>query len=329
LAYNIPDPRKSRVGEVQMNFLSFSPKFKAMLWAVATTRPASIRSMSAAARVPYETARRALFRLSCLKEAYARFVLERYCPGEDVALVVIDPTYLKELVDGILVAGLLVPGLRRCVPLYWEHFNWRKMEERENGLYSRNLFQRRFIRRLKELVYPRKLVIIADREFGRLSFLKALKKAGISWVIRVPKNGYPPRIGEHILFQEPGHDEPWLLSFRLPSGYDLDPVKLYSLRMRIEETFRDAKSLLAMRTLLNRIKHDPVREGLILLLFVSWLLLKMAKEASEKYRILPQGLINLVNRGYYSDISFGRLWLCACATMMLEQSPVLQELMGG
>ena len=114
-----------------MNFLKELEKFKAILYAVATGGARSIRGICAVAGVPYETTRRRLLSLSGLKEQYARFVLERYCPGEDVALVVIDPTYLKELVDGILVAGLLVPGLGRCVPLYWEHFNWRKMEEEE------------------------------------------------------------------------------------------------------------------------------------------------------------------------------------------------------
>ena len=97
-------------------------KLKALACVVATGAYRSIRTICAVSCIPYETARRQLSKLSKLKKAYARFVLERYCKG-DVALVVIDPTYLKELVDGIIVAGLLVPGLRRCIPLYWKHFN--------------------------------------------------------------------------------------------------------------------------------------------------------------------------------------------------------------
>ena len=112
-------------GEVNMTFLS--EKLKATLYAVATGGGKSIRAICAVSGVPYETIRRHLLCLHKLKEIYARYVLERYCPG-DVALVVIDPTYLKELTDGIIVAGLLVPWPGRCIPLYWEHFNWKDRE---------------------------------------------------------------------------------------------------------------------------------------------------------------------------------------------------------
>ncbi|MEO0211738.1 MAG: hypothetical protein ABIN66_07800 [candidate division WOR-3 bacterium] len=88
----------------------------------------------------------------------------------------IDPTYLKELREGIIVAGLLVPWLGRCIPLYWERFSWEEMENEGDGLYSRNLFQGRFMRNLKRLVYPRRLIVIADREFGRTRLFEVLKK---------------------------------------------------------------------------------------------------------------------------------------------------------
>ncbi|MEO0191679.1 MAG: hypothetical protein ABIM46_02725 [candidate division WOR-3 bacterium] len=50
------------------------------------------------------------------------------------------------------------------------------MENDGDGLYSRNLFQGRFMRNLKRLVYPRTLIVIADREFGRTRLFEVLKK---------------------------------------------------------------------------------------------------------------------------------------------------------
>lgn len=307
-----------------MNFLG--QKLKASLYAVATGANKSIRAICAVSRLPYETVRRQVSRLYEVKELYARFVLEKYCP-QDTALVVIDPTYLRELTDGLIVAGLLVPGMGRCIPLYWKHFNWKETETKQDGLYSRNLFQGSFVRKLKELVYPRTLIIIADREFGRTGFFEVLKKAGIYWVIRLPKNNYPPRLGDCIEFSDEAHDEPWLLGFRLPLGYN--PVELYFLRMRIEETFRDTKSLLAMRVILNRVSHSLVKEGLVLLLFASWLLLAELGSQAIKTQVLRQSILNMAEKGYYSAITLGRLWLCACAIRAFTELFVWQELMGG
>ena len=307
-----------------MNFLS--QKLKATLYAVATGASKSIRAICAVSRLPYESIRRQLSRLYKVKELYTRFVLEKYCPG-DTALVVIDPTYLRELTDGLIVAGLLVPGMGRCIPLYWEHFNWKETEREQEGLYSRNLFQGSFLRKLKKLVYPRTLIIIADREFGRTGFFEVLKKAGIYWVIRLPKNNYPPKLGDHLEFSDEAHDEPWLLCFRLPPGYN--PSELYFLRMRIEETFRDAKSLLAMKVILNRLTNPLVKEGLVLLLFASWLLLADLGSQATKNQFLRQSVLNMAERGYYSTITLGRLWLCACAIRALAEVIAWQELTGG
>jgi len=300
-----------------MNFLP--QKLKALAHTVATGAQRSIRTICAVSRIPYETARRQLSKLSKLKEAYARFVLERYC-GKDVALVVIDPTYLKKLVEGIIAAGLLVPGLGRCIPLYWECFNWKELEKNPDGLYSRNLFQESFIRKLKKLVYPRKLVIIADREFGRTRLFEVLRKSGIYWVIRVPKTSYPPKLGDYMEFSDEAHDEPWLLSYRLPQEYNLNPAELYYLRMRIEQTFKDAKSALSMRVILNGVKNQNLKDGLILLLFSAWLLLAEAGMKAKESKLLPESILRMGERGYYSRITIGRLCLAACAMSALAES---------
>jgi len=240
-----------------MNFLP--QKLKALAHTVATGAQRSIRTICAVSRIPYETARRQLSKLSKLKEAYARFVLERYC-GKDVALVVIDPTYLK------------------------------------------------------------KLVIIADREFGRTRLFEVLRKSGIYWVIRVPKTSYPPKLGDYMEFSDEAHDEPWLLSYRLPQEYSLNPAELYYLRMRIEQTFKDAKSVLSMRVILNGVKNQNLKDGLILLLFSAWLLLAEAGMKAKESKLLPESILRMGERGYYSRITIGRLCLAACAMSALAES---------
>ncbi|MEO0257367.1 MAG: transposase [candidate division WOR-3 bacterium] len=183
------------------------------------------------------------------------------------------------------------------------------------------------MRNLKRLVYPRRLIVIADREFGRTRLFEVLKKAGIYWVIRVPKNSYPPKLGDYRCFSDEGHDEPWLLCYRLPPGYD--PVELYHLRMRIEQTFRDAKSLLSMRAIINRVNNPSLKDGLILLLFASWLFLVEVGRKAKESGVLLQSLLNMAENGYYSPITLGRLWLCACATRTLNELLVQQGLTGG
>ena len=171
-------------------------------------------------------------------------MLQRWAKGEGVVVVAVDPTYTKGLEEGFLVASLVVDKRGRSIPLWWERFNWREVEER--GIESRNLFQRRFVLKLKELVYPKKLVILADREFGRKAFLRFLKKKGIYWVIRHPKHSWPPEEGEGL--KVPGAEEPYLLSWRLPEELEgkVNPTRLYLRRMSIEESFRDAKSVLKL-----------------------------------------------------------------------------------
>lgn len=279
----------------------------------------SIRQLAYYCAWPYESTRRWIKSLSSeeAKRSFARWVLRRWCGSEDYVLVALDPTYLRAYEEGLLVASLVItkgPGKGRAVPLYWEGFNWKEMEEENQGMYSRNLFQKRFVQKLKQLVYPRKLVIIADREFGRKSFLEFLKKKGIYWVIRHPKHSWPPNQGEGLVVKNPKEpSEPYLLSFRLPSD-DLEPVSLYLRRMSIEESFRDAKSSFGLRKLLRRVEDREVKEGLVFLIFASIALVRLVAEelGSDPTKPPPhirESLYKLFQQGYYSLIYIGRLCL--------------------
>ncbi|RKY94872.1 MAG: hypothetical protein DRQ06_04570 [Candidatus Hydrothermota bacterium] len=283
----------------------------------------SIRHMAVLCGWPYETTRRWIGKLGSLdmKRSFAQWVLRRWADDQEYVVVAVDPTYLKGFEEGILVACLVVQD-GRAVPLYWERFSWSQMDKEREGLYSRNTFQRNFVLRLKELVYPRKLVLIADREFGRRSFLKFLKKKGIYWVIRHPKHSWPPPCGEGIAAHNAKQpSEPYLLSFRLPSE-EMNPVFLYLKRMTIEETFRDAKTGFLLTRLIGRVKREDVKRGLIFLVFAA-LAFTMAvaqelRDSPDKDFLLSlslpltKGLRGLIKRGYYSTTYLGRL----CLTLM-------------
>jgi hypothetical protein len=60
--------------------------------------------------------------------------------------------------------------------------------------------------------------------------------------------------------------------------------------MRIEQTFKDAKSALSMRVILNGVKNQNLKDGLILLLFSAWLLLAEAGRKAKESKLLPESI---------------------------------------
>jgi hypothetical protein len=142
---------------------------------------------------------------------------------------------------------------------------------------SRNVFENNFCRILKALTPSGvELVIVADRGFARASFMRALQKAGIKFVIRVRRDvhlihgrGRGPLAqrtlargqtrdfvdalyGENARFEGrcvmtfgTSAKAPWYLLTNLHevSGWTASKViGIYAKRMRIEEGFRDHKS---------------------------------------------------------------------------------------
>ena len=80
-----------------------------------------------------------------------------------------------------LVAAVSYGG--RALPIAWA--------TTRKGIYerSRNLFETNFCRLLKTLVPDTvELVIVADRGFGRASLFRALRKAGIHFIVRIRKD---------------------------------------------------------------------------------------------------------------------------------------------
>lgn len=160
----------------------------------------------------------------------------------------------------------------RALPIAWS--------VARKGYYgrSRNLFETNLCRVIKALTPPGvELVIVVDRGFARVSLMRALSKMGVGFIIRVRRDvhlihgrGVGPlgnrviargqiRDLEEALYGEQARfagrciitlgeraKSPWYLMTNLRSeqGWSASRVvATYAKRMRVEESFRDRKSM--------------------------------------------------------------------------------------
>jgi len=204
------------------------------------------------------------------------------CFMDENTLCLMDPTYLRETEERLLVFAIPCKLSGKAIPIAWDYQDWETL--RENPPLSRNLMVEGAVRRAKRAM-GHGFILVADREFDSKRFRYKLRKMGIGYVLRLRENASPPTEGENeLVYHEEGYQEPW----RLISRNEDRPAKAYKRRMRIEGLFRDLKGLFGMRELLRRIKDPLVRKGVILLLMLAWLL-----------RLL-RGLYSLV-KGLVSD----------------------------
>lgn len=165
-----------------------------------------------------------------------------------------------------LVAGMCT-GKGRAMPLAW------KVVKANEFPRSQNDVEERFMRDLKRFVdMPSKVVVVADRGFGRATFIALLEELGFRYVIRIRGHvhargeGYSGLVEEYPLAE--GHEadlgrvsyredgivetrlvmrwargakEPWYLATNLTRKV-ANVCADYALRMEEEESFRDLKS---------------------------------------------------------------------------------------
>jgi hypothetical protein len=201
-------------------------------------------------------------------------LLNTAAQGQRRLFVLLDWTDLHDGVHESLVASVSFGG--RALPVAWstsaKGLYWKSRNKLESGLCVA----------IKGLLPPGvELVIVADRGYCRASLLKGLKRAGIKFIIRIRKDvhliqgrGRGP-VGNRAI--ERGHvrdltdaqfgadarvdircvitfgkgprgkapKQPWYLVTNLePSELKAGTVvEAYKLRMRIEENFRDFKSM--------------------------------------------------------------------------------------
>lgn len=216
---------------------------------------------------------------------------------------------------------------RRALPLIFFVFNKRKVKR------SQNRIEEYLLRRLKEMIPSRlRVVIVADRGFGRVSLFRFLKAQNWHFVIRVKGKVYIRHTKEGVLNGLPavwwrkdvryhktahyilnlltitaGTDDPWYLATDLN-----DPVlvkSIYEKRMRIEELFRDQKWHVGMVVPTTR-NVSRFSRLLFIILLVSLLLILLGKQV-QRYPKLVKTIIVNPNKA-------GLLWLAGQA---LEHAP--------
>jgi hypothetical protein len=237
-----------------------------------------------------------------LKKADPRLALWRLFQ-EEAAFVIGDPTeierpqawkteYVGTLKDGktkgFWALILATPYRRRAIPCGMLTYSSRTIAQQAD---SRNLNHFRAFAGLKDLLGERPLVL--DREFSYLELMLNFMEEQINWVIRLNLRANPPKFydqdgrevaltispGETVILNKiwyrgkvlvnvigtwkKGLDEPLWVMTNLEAKRGL---QIYFARMKIEETYRDLKSLLGMTKLMN--KQQIYMEKMVALLLL-------------------------------------------------------------
>jgi hypothetical protein len=235
-----------------------------------------------------------------------------------------------------LVAAAVLKG--RAVPLLWASYPEWELAKSQNNLGEGLLLA------LKALLPGGlRVVVLADRGFGRAELARALRRLGLSYVIRVKPDvwvgharyrgllsDYPVTRGMARVLRgasyrredpveltvvvrwKPGlperRDGPWFLITDLGgSAYRL--TDLYAKRMTVEELFRDQKSLrngFALR--LTRVTKARRLDRLLVVLALAYILLTgLGLEARGRYR--PGRWCSSNEPGQCSNFAVGRAML--------------------
>ncbi len=256
----------------------------------------------------YRTIDRALPKLDA-KTALMRL----YDPQSPFVLV--DPTeierkqakntdYVGRLSDGKTLGFWAVvfaqPYRGRAIPFHFGVYSEATLNEE---LTSRNLRWRSLVWEIKDLVGETPLIF--DREFSAQRWLKALEEAGCEWVVRLNTKSkvklkdaegeeVPLFVGEGereqmegvyyrgevkvnvaALWRE-GQKEPlWVMGSLPPERL----VEVYAKRMKIEQTFKDAKSLLNIEKVMS--KGRVQLEATLALVLLAYGLASMIGEAAR------------------------------------------------
>lgn len=275
------------------------------LWQVRSARVSEIaRGMGGSTTARYKEVQRFLRQVELkpvllrLFGAEAEFVLGDVT--EIARLQARKTEYVGTLKDGkskgFWLLTLAAPFRGRAIPFHFVVYSSKTIRQEAT---SRNQHHWATFGTVRRLLGDRPLVL--DREFSYLELLLNLVAEGVHFVIRLNLGSHPPIIrdrcgrridlvvsqGEeqvhtNVLYQgqvrvnligrwERGLREPmWIMT-------DLEPQQgwhLYQQRMKIEECFRDLKSLLGLHKLMNKTQHNLEQMiALVLLAYAIGLLL--------------------------------------------------------
>lgn len=218
---------------------------------------------------------------------------------------------------GFWLLLLAAPFRGRALPFSFVTYSLRTIAD---TIQSRNLYHHQAFGNIKELLGEKPLVL--DREFSYLELLQNLVVESVHFVIRLKLGRQPPtftdEVGERVQLQiRPGQTEvypkvfyrntvavnvvgTWQKGFKEPMWVtpappqvpvtDLDPsrgVELYYARMKIEQSFRDLKSLLHLDKLMN--KQQTAMEKMVALVLLAFSIGVVVGEQTrdELYGISP------------------------------------------
>jgi len=226
---------------------------------------------------------------------------------EQAEFVIGDPTemerpqakktaYVGQLADGkTLGYWLLVlatPFRGRAIPFHFITYSSKTIGDQ---VTSRNQEHFRAFAALKSLLGERPLVL--DREFSYRELLQALVVEHIHFVIRLKvglpqvtlldRDGLPlklmPKSAQPVIYRQVFYKGwvpvnligVWRKGFKTPLWVmtDLEPEKaleIYLQRMKIEQSFRDCKSLLGLEQLMN--KHQAKLEQMVALTLLAYVM---------------------------------------------------------
>ncbi len=199
---------------------------------------------------------------------------------------------LKDKRRGFWVLLLATPFRGRAIPF---HFITYSSATISREVTSRNQYHFKAFARVKALIGERPLVL--DREFSYLELFKGLMAEEIHFVTRLNLGSHPPSFtdakGREVkLYITPGQRvirKGWLYRGKVPVNLigewkeglreplwiitNLEPergLEVYQQRMKIEEAFRDLKSLLGMGRVMNR--QQELMEKTLALIILAYVL---------------------------------------------------------
>lgn len=242
--------------------------------------------------------------------------------NEEAEFVLCDPTeierpgakktdYVGTLSDGTTkgfwMLTLSTPLRGRAIPCYFITYSSETIGSEMN---SRNLEHQRAIQGIRDFIGNRTLVF--DREFSYLDHLINLEEAEINYVIRLHTGSKPPKF--YYDNEQKQELKLWVAQGKAPKIYrqvyykgivpvnlvgiwgkgfkkpmwiitSLDPeqgLAIYRMRMKIETSFRDLKSLLHVDKIMN--KSRAYLESMLALLLITYAIGLLIGEAIRDVR---------------------------------------------
>jgi hypothetical protein len=236
---------------------------------------------------------------------------------EDAPFVIADPTeiprpqakklnYVGKLKDGktrgFWLLVLAVPYRGRALPFHFITYSSKTIGSEAT---SRNLEHQRALGEVKGLLEG--IPLVMDREFSYLTLFEELREEKMSYVIRLNHGNNPTIVdkvgdkvalsilpGEKKLLKEvyyhgkvkinlagewkAGLKEPlWVISNLEPEA----ALDIYKARMKIEESFKDLKSLLSLEKVMNK-KRDNMEKMVAMVLLAYSIGLLVGEEIRDR-----------------------------------------------